>query len=120
MEYVTQHKLISTLVLLILIAAAWWGFTNTSAPAPVLANPAAEASSSQDTQIVSVLLQLQAVNLSGTILTDPGFLSLQDFTTQIITEPIGRSNPFAPLAATSTATVVQTKVNPNLFAPAKH
>jgi len=119
MDYASQHKMISLLVLILLIAAAWWGFTQNSSPgAGVLISTV--ATSSQDAQIVSVLLQLQAVQLNGTVLTDPGFLSLQDFTTQIVSEPIGRPNPFAPLPAHSTTTVQTGPLNPNLFAPAKH
>jgi hypothetical protein len=121
MEYITQHKLISLLVLVLLIGAAWWGFTNVSGPAPVITTTdVGNATDTQDAQIVSTLLQLQAVTLSGAIFTDPGFLSLQDFTTQVVSEPVGRPNPFAPVSpdvpiATSTGTL-----NPDLFAPAKN
>ncbi|HEV3244875.1 MAG TPA: hypothetical protein VG102_00790 [Candidatus Paceibacterota bacterium] len=120
MDYISQHKLISLVVLIVIIAAAWWGFTGVSGPSSVVTSSGTlTATSSQDAQIVSTLLQLQAVSLSGTILNDPDFLALQDFTTQIVTEPIGRPDPFAPLtgapAATSTGAL-----NPKLFAPAKH
>ena len=58
-----------------------------------------------DSDVVTILLQLRAVSLSGTIFTDPAFISLKDFGRQIIPEPIGRPNPFAPLAGTvSTST----------------
>lgn len=124
MDYISQHKLISLVILIALIGAAWWGFTQTSAPAPVVSttNVGGNATDTQDAQIVQTLLQLQAVSLNGTILTDPGFLSLQDFTTQIVSEPIGRPNPFAPISATVVPVVAtSTKtLNPNLFAPAKH
>jgi hypothetical protein len=61
-----------------------------------------------DRDIVNVLLQLRAVTLSGTIFTDPTFMTLQDFGSEIVPEPVGRPNPFAPLglntqASTSTA-----------------
>ena len=59
-----------------------------------------------DSDIVSVLLQLRAVSLSGTIFTDPSFLTLKDFGSQIIPEPVGRVNPFAPLSGMSATTTV--------------
>lgn len=119
MDLISKHKLMSLLILVVLIGAAWWEFTG-STPAPILSTQSADDSNSQDSEIVSTLLQLQAVSLSGTILSDPGFLSLQDFTTQIVSEPLGRPDPFAPISpSASTATTTQ-KVNPNLFAPAKH
>jgi hypothetical protein len=123
MDFISQHKIASLVVLLILIGAAWWGFTSNSSPSATLVTTAgpADASSTQDAQLVATLLQLQAVTLSGTILNDPGFLALQDFTTQVVTEPVGRPNPFAPLSpgVTSSASSSAT-LNPNLFAPAKH
>ncbi len=119
MDYISQHKLLSLVLLVVLIGAAWWGFTSTNAPSSVVSTDAiGAATGTQDAAIVSTLLQLQAVALSGTIFSDPGFLSLQDFTTQVVTEPVGRTNPFAP--TNSTTTVQSTSLNPNLFAPAKH
>lgn len=119
MDYISQHKLASLVLLVVLIGAAWWSFTSTSAPAPVLSTSAiGAATDTRDANIVSTLLQLQAVTLSGTVFSDSGFLSLQDFTTQVVSEPVGRPNPFAP--TNSTSTVQKTNLNPNLFAPAKH
>lgn len=121
MEFITQHKLLSAIIVIAICAAAWWTFTQSSGPAPVLATTVvAGATSTQDASIVTTLLQLQAVTLSGTILTDPAFLSLQDYTTQIVTEPIGRPDPFAPVSPGTAAPTSTQKVNPNLFAPAKH
>ncbi len=52
-----------------------------------------------DRDVVNTLLQLREVSLSGTIFQDPAFVSLQDFGRQIVPEPVGRQNPFAPLGA---------------------
>jgi hypothetical protein len=120
MSLISQHKIISGIVLLLLIFAAWWEFTGNSSSQPVLTTSGI-ATSTQDAQLVSTLLQLQAVSLNGTILSDPGFLSLQDFTTQVVSEPLGRPNPFAPISAGALVTGTSSAtLNPNLFAPAKH
>lgn len=55
------------------------------------------AGSEADRDLVATLLQLRTVSLSGTIFSDPIFQTLQDFGSQIIPEPVGRPNPFAPL-----------------------
>ncbi len=47
--------------------------------------------------LVATLLQLRDVSLDGTIFTDPAFQSLVDYGIEIVPEPVGRSNPFAPL-----------------------
>ena len=52
-----------------------------------------------DSDVVTILLQLRAVSLSGTIFSDAAFTSLKDFGSQIVPEPVGRANPFAPLTA---------------------
>lgn len=69
-----------------------------------------------DSDIVTVLLQLRAVSLSGTIFTDPAFLTLKDFGSQIMQEPNGRANPFAPLGSTATTS---TTAGPLKKAPAR-
>ncbi len=52
----------------------------------------------QDAQVLLVhLRQLQSIDLSGKIFTDPRFQSLVDMRQEILDEPIGRDNPFLPL-----------------------
>jgi hypothetical protein len=122
MNFISNHKIMAGIVILLLIAAAWYGFTQTSGPAPILTTTSATSDTNPaDQDLVTTLLTLQAVSLNGTIFTDPGFLALQDFTTQIVSEPVGRPDPFAPLSASIIRSATSTGTsNPNLFAPAKH
>lgn len=75
--------------------------------------------------IVETLLQLRSVSLSGTIFSDPAFIYLRDFGTQIVSEPVGRPNPFAPLslrpapATTTTATTTSATSTPRTAPPAR-
>lgn len=119
MDFIKQHKLLTGILVVVLVGVAWYEFSGSSGPAPVLSSTgAASSTNAEDAQLISTLLQLQTVTLSGAILSDPGFLSLQDYTTQIISEPVGRPNPFAPISPGSilVATTTQ-KINPKLFAP---
>jgi len=120
MNFISQHKIAAILVLVLLIGAAWYGFTASSAPAPVLSTTDATDTNPADQSLVSTLLQLQAVSLSGNIFSDPAFTSLQDFTTQIVSEPIGRTDPFAPLSPGTIGAASSSTTNTHLFAPAKH
>jgi hypothetical protein len=118
MEYIKQHKLLTGILLVIILGAVWYEFTGSS-PSPVLSTAnTGNATDTEQAQLVSTLLQLQTVTLNGTILSDPGFMSLQDFTTQVVSEPVGRPNPFAPVSPGSVveATTSQ-KIQPGLFAP---
>lgn len=50
-------------------------------------------------ELLNSLSELRSVKLDSSIFSDPEFLSLVDFGRTIAPEPVGRSNPFAPLGA---------------------
>ncbi|MBI4133644.1 hypothetical protein HY478_03450 [Candidatus Uhrbacteria bacterium] len=85
--------------------------TESSSPSLLVAEDAL-SESAVERGLVDTLLQLRSVSLSGTIFADPAFMNLRDFGSQIVPEPVGRTNPFAPLSARSTTTRGNT-----LFAP---
>ncbi len=45
------------------------------------------------------LAELQRVEIDQTFFSDPRFLSLRDFSRPAAPEPVGRSNPFAPISS---------------------
>jgi hypothetical protein len=81
----------------VLAGVVWYSFMRDKTPAPLLQTEDLTAASPVDGDVVATLLQLRAVTLSGTIFSDPAFLSLVDHGKEIIPEPVGRGNPFAPL-----------------------
>ena len=86
----------------ILAGVVWFSFMRDASQKPLLTTEDLTAANAVDSDVVAILLQLRAVSLSGTIFSDPTFMSLQDFGSQIVPEPVGRPNPFAPLSSTST------------------
>lgn len=52
-------------------------------------------------QITQALIQIESLNLDGSIFNNPIFQSLIDKSQPINPQPAGRRNPFAPLADTS-------------------
>jgi len=69
---------------------------------PDTSNPlSAEVTSSSQTaveqELIGLLLELRSITLNTAIFNDERFRALQDFSQQIVAEPIGRDNPFAPL-----------------------
>ena len=88
---------------IILAGVIWYSFLRDKG-APLLKTEDLTKRTAVDSDIVSVLLQLRAVSLSGTIFSDPSFISLQDFGSQIVLEPVGRTNPFAPLPGAAAGT----------------
>ena len=108
MGFLMRHKLI--IILAVVVAGiAWWGlsgglFSSTpSSDTSLLTTQGADGiTNPADQTLVATLLQLRAVTLSGTIFSEPAFTALQDFSTQIISEPVGRPNPFGPITVAAT------------------
>ena len=116
MSFISQHKLIAILVLIVVLGMGWYALSGSSAPAPSLTTTQAAGTSPADQTLVTTLLALRAVKLDATIFSDPAFVDLRDFSTQIVPEPVGRDNPFAPLPSTAAASASSTK-SAQLFAP---
>lgn len=53
--------------------------------------------SAEESNLLTILLDLQEVELDESIFSDPVFRSLEDFGQDIVPEPVGRENPFAPI-----------------------
>lgn len=96
----SRKTIIILTVALALAGAVWYGFSSGSSSGSILSTQTPDNSAtSADQDLVTTLLTLKAVSLSGTILSDLSFKGLKDFSTQIVQEPMGRPDPFAPLAA---------------------
>lgn len=95
---ILQNKFVLMLVGGLLIAGVvWYSFLRDRGSTSLIETADLTETTEADGDIVNTLLELRAVSLSGTIFSDPAFLRLQDFGSAIVPEPVGRSNPFAPL-----------------------
>lgn len=117
MSFISQHKLIIAIAVIVIVGGVWYGLSgnSTSSPALITQTPVA---GSADQDLVSTLLALRSVKLDGTIFSDPTFVQLKDFSTQIIPEPVGRPNPFAPLNMNASTSPNSTHAA-QLFTPKK-
>ncbi|HVM73909.1 MAG TPA: hypothetical protein VMU13_03485 [Candidatus Paceibacterota bacterium] len=96
-----HSKLVIVLIIIVVLGAGWYGLTSSStAPSGPLTGTAPDTSGDQ--AIVSNLLSLQSISLSGTIFSDPAYATLQSYTTAIVSVPVGRPDPFAPLSTQAT------------------
>lgn len=102
-----QNKLIFILIIIVIAGGVWYGLSQTGSSAPLLVTTTPDGSTvsgqANDQEIIGTLLALRAVTLAGSIFSDPSFMTLQDFGTTIVPEPVGRENPFAPLSGTATS-----------------
>ncbi len=106
MQTLAQHKLVLIGISILVAFGVWYGLsTAPSSTSDLETTVVAESGSLADSGLVATLLTFRAVKLDGTILSDPAFMSLKDFSTEIVPEPIGRDNPFAPLSLQSSLLV---------------
>ncbi|TSC86148.1 MAG: hypothetical protein G01um10148_654 [Parcubacteria group bacterium Gr01-1014_8] len=97
---IVRNKIVIGGLAIIVGVGAWFGLSgDSSSPDLLVTEDFTTAGTASDKDLVATLLQLRAVALEGSIFSDPAFQTLQDFGSQIIPEPVGRLNPFAPLNA---------------------
>ena len=104
-EKIKQHKILAGVAVVVLVAIGWFFISGgASAPTPLLGTSDVSASVSGnatvgvvDRELQDTLDKVRAIQLNNQVLTDPIFLSLTDIGQQIVPEPFGRPNPFAPL-----------------------
>lgn len=48
-------------------------------------------------ELIGLLLELRSIRLNTSLFSDERFQSLKDFSQDVVQEPVGRVNPFAPL-----------------------
>lgn len=112
MQSLLQNKLILILSGIALAGFIWYGLSPSVPEGDLVPSPGTD-NAQVDQGIVPTLLMLRAVKLDGTIFSAPAFTRLKDISTDIIEEPVGRPNPFAPLSArTATDTSAQTNFTP--------
>lgn len=114
MNILSSNKIVVAAAALIIAGALWYGFSGTSSNAPVLGTQSADtAVNDEDKDLVAKLLQLRSVTLTGTIFASPVFHGLQDFSTDITQEPVGRVDPFSPLPASISQSAAVSGTNNN-------
>lgn len=98
MNFLSKNKIMLVVLALIIAGFAWYSFSGTPTASILTTQGADNPNNAADKDLVTTLLALRTVSLSGTILSDPSFRGLNDFSTQIISEEMGRPDPFAPLS----------------------
>lgn len=109
MQTLLQHKLLLIIAGVIIAGLVWYGLSPTAELPDLTSTPIAADGSPSDPGIVPTLLTLRAVKLDGTILSSDAFKQLKDFSTEIVPEPVGRTNPFAPLFTPNTPNSTSTQ-----------
>ncbi len=96
MDFLKRYQTIFIFVAIVAIAyGAYTYFFAPTTEAPLTVTQVSLASE-PDQELIGLLLELKGIHLNETIFSDSIFASLIDFSKELVSEPIGRSNPFAP------------------------
>ncbi len=107
----SNRTTISVLVIIALFGLGYfyfYGSSSTSSSDTLTASNNALVGS----QVLNLLNQIQSLRIDTSLFTDPGYLTLRDYTVPIPTVSVGRPNPFAPLPGFTTTTTGTTGSNP--------
>lgn len=92
-----NNILIAVGAILLIGAVVYYFFSrDTSSPDLLASVPAGEVSGVEG-DLLTTLRELKSLKLDDSIFADNVFLRLTDFSQPLTPQPIGRSNPFAPL-----------------------
>lgn len=90
-----------TLVLFVVVVAVLYGgyqFFFAPSNEPALSVSAEAGVDAPDQELIALLLQLKSIHLDDSLFNDNLFKSLIDFGKDLVSEPVGRTNPFAPFS----------------------
>ncbi len=90
-------KLFIALLVVVLVFIGFQFFKGNTDTSGLTSQPVAGVVPEEGGDLISLLLELKSIKLDTSILQNPVFLTLQDFSVELASEPVGRLNPFAPI-----------------------
>lgn len=98
-DFIRQYQNIFVIAGVIILAFVLYSlFFTGGTPTPALTTENVAASQTAvEQELISLLLELRSIKLDESIFADTRFRGLEDFGQNVIEEPVGRTNPFAPL-----------------------
>ena len=100
MDFLKKYKttIIGVIIILVIFFAYQFFFSGGTGGNPLVSvTPANTTESTAGLELLSLLLELRSITLDNDLFDSSSFQNLVDFTVDIIPEPVGRSNPFAPI-----------------------
>ena len=101
MGFIKRHLIIILTIIILagLFVLYQMFFRDNFASNGLLATEAGSAAiaSGAGQELLALLEQLRAIELDRSVFTDSVFENLQDFRSELLPEPVGRPDPFAPL-----------------------
>lgn|SRR3989344_7436672 len=97
MNFFKKYQNVIFIVVAVILGFIAYSYFFTGKETPVLSEETVSQATPADQDLISLLLELKAITLDESLFADAAFMSLQDFSKELIPEAVGRPNPFAPL-----------------------
>ncbi len=115
MNFIRRYQTVLLFVLIVVVAFVAYQYLLAPSSESALTATNSLNANGPDQDLIALLLELKSLRLDNVLFDDSIFKSLQDFSKDLVGEPQGRPNPFAPLGATigaggaETAPILPTK-----------
>lgn len=99
-EELKKYK--TLLIVLVVVIVAFIGYTmffDGGDSSNVLTSQSAVTRGGGDNELLILLINLKSITLDESLFGDEAFRSLIDFGQELVPEPTGRQNPFAPVGS---------------------
>jgi len=97
-DFIRRYQNILIIIGLVVAAFVAYSLFFTGTPRDALTTENIDPTSSAvEQELIGLLLQLRSIELDVSFFSDTRFRSLEDFGQDVVNEPVGRTNPFAPL-----------------------
>ncbi|MFC1733482.1 hypothetical protein ACFL6I_24550, partial [candidate division KSB1 bacterium] len=93
--------LLYTVAIVIVAFIGYSMFFDGGSNGSVLTSQSASVRGGGDNELLLILVNLRSITLDDALFRDPAFMNLVDFGQQLVPEPTGRQNPFAPVGSDS-------------------
>lgn len=98
MEIFKKYKNIIIVVVIVVVAAiAYTFFLDKTSDDLLTSEVKGTEELALESDLLTILINLRSIKLDDSIFSNPAFISLRDFGQDIVPEPVGRENPFAPV-----------------------
>lgn len=106
LDYFKENKGLAAIVIVaVLGVGGYFAYRSSDTGALLTASGATSTPTSKvSRELLLTLGDLRSITLDNSLFTDAAFTSLVDFRVDIPLQPVGRTNPFAPLSAQGTRT----------------
>ena len=99
MKALKKYQNIIIIAVVVIVGFALYTVFSPGKATPILSEQVIAENSPVDQDLISLLLELKGITLDESLFSESAFVSLQDFSKELVPEAVGRPNPFAPLGS---------------------